>query len=240
MAKNKNHLDLVGDGDDVEILLMVEEAFGIHIENNQTDAVITVGDLYDIIKRKLPNHPETEAICFSAYTFYRLRRAIKTITKRTDLGPNKRIEEILGKDSPSGFKKQIENLTGFNLPYLGGNALQRIGLLAWFAFGVLNIMALTNLADVQITPNFYWLNITLIVFGWGLSSLGSEKKLTKDYETLGTLAKKTANMNYGRIAHTKKDADKEGLWKALVALIRNSGEGNPPLEINRETTFFAE
>lgn len=51
--KRPNTVALCGDGDDVDILTIVEEKFGITIADEEAEATRTVGDLYDLIQRKI-------------------------------------------------------------------------------------------------------------------------------------------------------------------------------------------
>ena len=46
-------LDLAGDLDDVELIMDMESAFGIRIQDDEAERVRTVGDLFDLIVGKL-------------------------------------------------------------------------------------------------------------------------------------------------------------------------------------------
>lgn len=65
----------VGDSmglDSVELLLAVEDAFQIHIEDHEAGGVSTVGDLYNLVVTKLQGQDSKR--CLTSAAFYRTRR----------------------------------------------------------------------------------------------------------------------------------------------------------------------
>src|SRR5262249_16894428 len=62
--------------DTVELVMEVEEAFGITIPDQEAEKIQTVGDLYHYILATLGGPPLTTPGCLSAAAFYRLRRQL--------------------------------------------------------------------------------------------------------------------------------------------------------------------
>jgi hypothetical protein len=60
--------------DGVELLLAVEDAFQIHIEDHEAGGVYTVGDLYNLVVTKLQGQDSKR--CLTSAAFYRTRRGI--------------------------------------------------------------------------------------------------------------------------------------------------------------------
>ena len=58
--------------DSVEIVIEVEDAFDIAIDDDDAGQVLTVGNLHDLVVSKLPEREQE--VCHSAHVFYRLRR----------------------------------------------------------------------------------------------------------------------------------------------------------------------
>ncbi|UWQ14915.1 hypothetical protein K3556_03200 [Aliiroseovarius sp. M344] len=60
--KALNSLDLYGDLDEVEILIAIEDAFGIQVSDDEAQTMITMGDLETVVRQKLEGHPEFDPI----------------------------------------------------------------------------------------------------------------------------------------------------------------------------------
>lgn len=77
-------LGLQGDFDDIDLIEDVEGAFGFQLSDCDLSHCRTVGDLFELVKARLPTRGLV-GNCATAMTFYRLRRAIQpriTITLR--------------------------------------------------------------------------------------------------------------------------------------------------------------
>lgn len=55
-------MDLGDDLDDVEMLQAIEKICGIEIHENETVTLVTVGELYDLVRRKLESKTEFDPI----------------------------------------------------------------------------------------------------------------------------------------------------------------------------------
>lgn len=60
--------------DSVELILSIEEEFGIEFPDEVLDKITTVGQIYDYLREQLRSIPSST--CFTQRLFYRLRRAI--------------------------------------------------------------------------------------------------------------------------------------------------------------------
>ena len=63
----KNTVNMVGDGDDVDIVLDIEKTFGIQITEAEAEKIRTVGELYDLVCSKVDL--EANGICLSGRAF---------------------------------------------------------------------------------------------------------------------------------------------------------------------------
>ncbi|MCG7508333.1 hypothetical protein [Mesorhizobium retamae] len=50
-----NSLGLWGDGDEIEMIEAVERAFAIRFENAEAEQLVTMGQLFDLVKSKIGN-----------------------------------------------------------------------------------------------------------------------------------------------------------------------------------------
>lgn len=62
VTQRLNTIDLGDDLDDVEMLMAIEETFGIKIEDEEAEKLVTVGDLYDLAKMKLEDKSDFDPI----------------------------------------------------------------------------------------------------------------------------------------------------------------------------------
>jgi acyl carrier protein len=115
--------------DTVELVMALEEKFGVEIPDDAAEKMLTVRDIIDFIYENLP-HAKT-SVCFSQRAFYELRRAaIPTlgISKKV-FRPKTRWEDLIPKEERRQTWQRIE--TAFkvaHLPKLERNRVTRIAI----------------------------------------------------------------------------------------------------------------
>lgn len=62
VTQRLNTINLGDDLDDIEMLMAIEETFGIKIEDEEAKKLVTVGDLYDLVKMKLEDKSNFDPI----------------------------------------------------------------------------------------------------------------------------------------------------------------------------------
>ena len=62
VTQRLNTIDLGDDLDDVEMLMAIEETFGIKIEDEEAEKLVTLGDLYDLVAKKLEHKTDFDPI----------------------------------------------------------------------------------------------------------------------------------------------------------------------------------
>ena len=62
VTQRLNTIDLGDDLDDVEMLMAIEETFGIKIEDEEAEKLVTVGNLYHLVTKKLEHKTEFDPI----------------------------------------------------------------------------------------------------------------------------------------------------------------------------------
>ncbi len=104
--------------DAVEIVLQVEEAFSISITDAEASQVRTVGDMHDLVMKKIPQVDREQ--CLTAKAFYCLRRGLMQMTGRMrgDVRPDTSVDDIL----PPGRRRRswprLAEMTGLKMPAL--------------------------------------------------------------------------------------------------------------------------
>ena len=103
--------------DSVELVMTVEEKFGIRIPDAECEKIYTVQDFANAVYSKIIKHPNEK--CLSQIVFYKIRRAVKNVNPMNDLiTPNSKIKEVIGMDRLRTKWKKIEKLVGLKMPKL--------------------------------------------------------------------------------------------------------------------------
>ena len=102
--------------DTVELVMDVEESFGIEIPDDDAQKIITVGDLFEFVKSQTELVPA--GTCLTAATFYDIRRGLADagITKR--FGPSTLLVEIAPQHDRRPFWTKLARNTQLKLPEL--------------------------------------------------------------------------------------------------------------------------
>lgn len=113
--------------DTVEIVLRVEETFGVDLPDDELGSVRTVGDLHELLLRKL----DGGYACLSSRAFYRVRKALVDVlgVKRNSVRPSSELAVILDQRSRPNVWREIEQQSGLRFP-----RLEHPGWFNWTAF----------------------------------------------------------------------------------------------------------
>jgi acyl carrier protein len=106
--------------DGVELVLEIEEAFGIKISDDEAAGVLTVGDLYKLVERETGRLPPLGAPCLSASTF-RLARMVATKlmgNEQARIRPNDRLNLLFQGKARRVRWSKYQNALSLKLPSL--------------------------------------------------------------------------------------------------------------------------
>lgn len=114
--------------DTVELVMEVEEAFGISISDTDAEKIQTVGQLHDHVMERLQAKPGCErplyltaarGPCLTAVTFYKLRRCFaRSSVNRGKLRPSAALDEILPTDDRLQVWRRLADELQLALPRL--------------------------------------------------------------------------------------------------------------------------
>lgn len=113
-------LDSMGD---VELVLELEELYGITMENERLQKVMNAGDLFDYLVELVGADSERRRVCLTAATYYRLRRGLEELTgEPLNLRPDTNIEELIvgmsGERPVKAIWSDLESASKLTLPGL--------------------------------------------------------------------------------------------------------------------------
>lgn len=97
--------------DSVELVMSIEDKFGIRIEDSEAEKIYTVQDFVDIVFSKIIVNPIDT--CLSQLIFYKIRKALRKLTPtEKEIKPDMKISELFTqselKEKWSQLKTEIE------------------------------------------------------------------------------------------------------------------------------------
>ena len=122
----------------VELLMAMEERFGIVITDHDAMRVTTVADMQRLITQKL--HPPSGEICLSSHVFYRIRKALMTLfdVPRVAVQLDRRVAELIPLRRRQAHWQHFAEMTALSVP-----ELTLPGWLLWTRRGLILAAGLT-------------------------------------------------------------------------------------------------
>jgi hypothetical protein len=242
-------LNLVGDGDELDMISDAEDTFEIKLAVSELAAIRSVGDLFDLIVDEYRSgHPASQA-CLSQAAFYRLRSALDAMAVAGSIAPATSVSNIFPERHIRRWWRELARRSGLTLPPLE---------VRWMASDVVLFRPWAWMANFAIGSSFILaaaaiVKLTGMTFGWALLTACSSGFLgmvlvaailpiwfgdiPRRIETIGDLAREAAGYSFKALRREKQGCSRADLWPALVATLREvSGRAG---KIDRETTFFA-
>jgi hypothetical protein len=225
--------------DSVEIVLRIEETFGVDLPDDAISSIRTVGELYTLLLSKL----DGGYACLSSRAFYRVRRAMMEVlgVKRQLIRPSTELEHILPRNSRIPDWKRIQKQSGLRFP-----ALMHPRWFHWTAFGIcISIYLLFCLvtAPILFEPIAPVSALRAIAFPWAVAvaCIPFGMLLLRfatpflDYElpvaTAGELARRVLSQNYAQVSRDALKAERPDInevWRILQDIFVDQ------LQIDRE------
>lgn len=226
--KAANCLNLVGDGDDVDVLVSVERAFAVKISDDEAKNCETVGDLFDLVVSKLPPSHSQLAGCPTALAFFRLRAALRRLGYTQRVTPLTDLRPMFHAEGARHFHFILSREVGFALP-----ALQfSVASIAILAFILLAAIAFAFLMGS-------WLSLLSgVALMMGVGRL-LPKTIPRDVAMLGDCAVHCAIWNYGMLSK-QSGVRLRDFWNTLTTVVRESSGTDFAGIMQRDTRFFPE
>lgn len=195
-------LGLVGDGDDVDLLVSVEQAFGVTFGDEVQDWH-TVGDMHAAVLRLLPP-TDTAGRCATAMAFYRLRHELRRVSGVHAIVPATPLREAAGAVPPREFRTRFGH-AGFQ-DHAG---VTRVGCWGWAGWLLLAISAL--MPFVGLLP---WTVLAIL----GAVLVVRDPLRFRD-AAVGQIAREVAARNARRLMDAGADRRPQAVWTALAAVV---------------------
>jgi acyl carrier protein len=229
--------------DGVEIVMEIEEAFGISIPDAEAGEIVTVGNLYDCVAKRVNEQPR--AGCATASAFYRVRSSLMKMTnlERRDLRPTTSLMQLFPVGDRSARWSALRNDLGLRIPELEWSNP------AWpTASFVGNFAGIAAIAIGLCAMPWVWLDPTVDVT-WPIAALSMgvvllvvliavrppKLAINADWSTLGGLSRAVVGLN-ANFWDNREGQSAEVVWERIRAII--AYHLNVPLDrITREASF---
>lgn len=223
--------------DFVELVIAIEEGFGIQISDAAASSVVTVGDLHDLVAGSL-GEPDTER-CLTSAAFYSTRRAIAAASRidRRLVRPSSSLREFL----PSGDRREvwarIQEELKLMLPPLEHTRAAKLFILASAL-----VVVLVPAIYLRVALTWYplLLLLGLIVGALFLKLLqGWATEFPRLCLTVGDLAKSVLAANHAQFVRDAGGVNRKELWETLCRIVVVE-TGVAREKIYRETRILAD
>jgi hypothetical protein len=199
----------------VELVIEVENTFGITIPDESATKIVTVGDLNELILRKLEeNRPETSQ-CLSAVAFYQFRKAllVRHPNKlcRSHIRPEARMDDLI----PDRHRRQGWEELGQALKW----ELPRLVRPTW---AVLTLIAMGVIGMVLAL----WMRSPFVAIATGLAlsalsylTLPLATHFAAGREIVRAMVQKILELNFDRISSEWRGRNRQEVWETLRMMV---------------------
>lgn len=207
--------------DTLELVLEVEEAFGVQIPDERAATIVTVGDLHDVLVEHLAKIPRESHICLSAATFYLIRRAVHDVLGRhVPIRPQDQTDVILPEDRRAEIWQALASHLQLRWP-----SLSRPIWLVWIlsvtvaaASGAIACLAYATAGTVIAAVAGIGSAIVLtMVSAMGTKSLATVPRLP--IATFRGLTHNVLALNFATLAARYRAWTSADIWRALSVLL---------------------
>jgi acyl carrier protein len=229
--------------DVVELVMEVEETFGIKIADEEYEQIRTVGIFHDLIIRKCGRVAGAQgefgrresSTCLSLVAFVQLRRALRSLCEvsRNQVRPSTSLDAVFPLEFRRARWGELEQALGMKLPALSRPVLLREVTAIWGFAAMAAIIACGVLCGL--------VAIVVLVMGFSLGLAWWLMKPGATYLepalcTVGGLSKQIVTLNYRELTARYPAARRDDVMNMLVKIISEQ-LCIPAAEITPEKSF---
>jgi len=203
----------------VELVMAVEEEFGIAIDDRDAEQILTVGGLWDYICERVTFAPAP--FCATAASFYRLRRAFMAtaLASRSDFRPDAPIEPMLPRQHRRAIWKQLGQAAETQLPALElPPMLEQAQMMAIIGLPLIAAMVMAANDQVLLAVAMLFGGAVLLAQLLSVLVIPWQTQFNPAWATAGGLAQTVVGMNPG-IWNVPATQSREIAWERLRVLI---------------------
>jgi hypothetical protein len=218
--------------DGVELIMAVEDEFGLEIPEEDAQEFSTVGDLYDYLVARVGS--QNAKRCLSSAAFYRLRRVLcaEAGAARRSVLPDTRLDGIIPWRHRRAVWRSVRRELGLKLPQLSAPWVLDIAqLCVVVGLGTLLVRCL-----IGWTP--WWRLAELLAFGIALDLVTRPlfRRFPRRAYTVRDAVRYILARDGERLATETCAWRPEEVWTALQRVVRRQ-LAVPPEKVTREATW---
>jgi acyl carrier protein len=221
--------------DSVELVLTVEETFGLSIPDDDAVEIDTVGKLYDyILTHRFQGKQEA---CLSSVTFYKIRCAMMAVLNipRKDLRLSTKLSTLIPKHR-HWIWNNLEKTAALIFPKLKRPFW--VNMLIILLGGGVTMWLVKLCPQMPLSTSLCLSFILFCIIGVILIFLATplESVLQANCATVGDLTKSVLAKNYGKISKECDRVNAAELWDSLCSIVTEQlgGEKN---QLTKDTNF---
>lgn len=228
--------------DTVELIMEIEEAFGIAIPDAEAEKIQTMGHAYHYVLSRMEG-PLTTSGCLSAAAFYRVRRQLmgRFRVERRRIRPASALEDLIPRERRKDAWRQLGEALGWRLPELA-----RPGWV-WFVWlaALVGLMAIemvawgrwAGFAPEAAVPVFIGLLVGAIALGVSIFNLTRPLATVLPAPDLRGLIPMVVSANIGTLRiNNPQGWNSREVWEALVTIVAEQA-GVAPETLTESTSF---
>jgi len=214
-----NSLALDRDRDAAALLHDLELAFGLELMDEAANRWVTVGDIYESLRRLLHEGSKANKLCAAAMAQYRIRLALLQLAPEVRTVATDSLRHW-HHYSARRLLRQLAKRTRLEMP---GHRFSWAGIagLILVPVAVAGLLVAVFDQDLWMVPAAALLLAALLV-------ILDPGRLPKRYATLGGLSRQVAALNFRQLTRIKAARREQEIWAALVELL--SEHSSLPLE----------
>jgi acyl carrier protein len=223
--------------DAVELVMEVEEAFGISIPDGKAEQMLTVGNLYDYVVDQV--HLAPAANCLTAAAFYEIRAGLRELGITARFGPSTLLVEVLPQRHRRSFWSHLGRTMQLQLPNLVRPLWIVIinAMVTLVAAAICATLIAMTLADSSFA--FAVVGIVLLfVFGFltELLTRPFAKGFASEYASFRRLAERVLALNVSELKKSHGPMAPNDVWIVLQNIITHQ-LGVDADEVTRDAHF---
>ena len=226
--------------DTVELVIEVEESFGISIEDADAEQMRTAGDLHEYVLGKVASaHTKigTESkVCVTSRAFYALRKAVMdlSLASRRDLRPGTDLSGVIPARSRRHCWRQLSEAMQLRLPDLERPEwLVKSALVVVFVTSLFVAVSLVHLGFmIAVFSVPLSLALMAVVAHHATAPLATVMPCT----SVADLTRNIATTNYARLLGAASAVDGDEVWQTLRRIICDC-LGVSPEEVTKTSRF---
>ena len=220
----------------VELVMNVEEAFDIQIDDSDAEHIQTVGELHDYIVVRITM--ARTGTCLTASTFYKIRNGLHDCGVTERFAPSSKLAEFFPRTDRREFWVKLQESTELRFPNLvRPNWVVSLATILTLLLSM--CVALILMGDSE--PEYWFPLIGIFcVFGFGIFFAIISKPMATEFDTSFSsfrgLSERALALNAGKITKEHGPLGNNDVWVVLREIIVDT-LGVDHNEIKRDANF---